>query len=135
VREALTEPADPGEQEKGSKMKNAQSRYLLCGHTVTRTWMVSDDSEPVAYNNLCYECRKSLVGKRVDFIRYGSLPESGYSMNWSTGGYEKGVSVYLPGQTARAEFETRKKITGSAVVVGLGSDDEILIDANTIEYK
>ena len=86
----------------------------------------------------CYSCMKALFGKRVSFIRYGDIPESGRSINWAENRYEAGVSCYLVEggkimHTVRGEFCDRNVICGTAIAVGTGSDDELLIDASTIE--
>lgn len=74
-----------------------------------------------------------MIGTRIEFTRYGRIPANGQSVNWATGETEKGVSVYSSSSVVRAEFEDREAITGEALVIGLGSDGEPLIDARTID--
>jgi len=75
-----------------------------------------------------------MIGTRIQFKRYGRIPANGQSKNWATGELEVGVSVYSDSDVIRAEFEERDiVIEGEALVVGLGSDGEPLIDARTID--
>ena len=104
----------------------------ICGHTRNRPGV------DMTWKHRCYTCRSAEIGTRIQFVRYGAIPASGHSINWAQNTAEEGVAVYrLLGNgvhepTLRAEFASRIPITGTAVMVGTGSDDEPIIDATTI---
>lgn len=106
-----------------------------CGH-----WRYNVSHEDNISRRLCYDCRLALVGTRIDFIRYGDVPESGLSYNYTDNRSESGVSVYgIDPDTGDADqFSfidiSRPTIRGSAICIGYGSDDEPIIDADTIIY-
>ncbi len=82
---------------------------------------------------ICYDCRMSLVGTEIDFIRFGAPPKDGYSYNYQSGRNEIGVSVYLVQNgnirdTIRGEFSDRTMYVGKGVMVGTGGDDEPLVE-------
>ena len=82
---------------------------------------------------LCWDCKQALIGQVVEFVRFGAPPECGRSYNYATNQAEAGVSGYLmiDGQiygTIRSEFADRQRYVGRGVVVGIGSDDEIVVD-------
>ena len=86
---------------------------------------------------LCYDCKMSLVGTEINFIRFGAPPKSGQSWNYSENKPENGVSVYLvqDGQvkdTIRWEFaDERPAYVGKGVVLGIGGDDEFVVEITT----
>lgn len=97
-----------------------------------------DNSRTYNAKNKCHSCMSKLFGKRVEFIRFGEMPESGLSINYAENKYESGVSCYLVENnnivgTVRSEFEDRKIIRGTAIAIDTGSDDELIIDMNTVE--
>lgn len=103
-----------------------------CGHTKYYC-----PQQVINSNKMCYDCKHELIGKEIEFIRFGDIPASGRSINYTESTWESGVSVYLAKdgnaiETIRAEFADRPKYTGYAIVVDTGSDDEFLIDADTI---
>jgi hypothetical protein len=88
--------------------------------------------------SLCYHCKMALVGTSVDFVRFGAVPESGRSWNHAESKPEAGVSVYLVQEniirdTLRWEFaDTRTMYIGKGIVLGVGGDDEIVVEITTI---
>ncbi len=104
-----------------------------CGHETS--YHPLDYSSP----GKCYGCMEELFGTRVEFIRFGDIPDGGRSANWSDDTLEKGVSCYLVEgggvvDVVRSEFGCRDKIIyGTAIVIDTGSDGEPIIDAGTIE--
>jgi hypothetical protein len=99
-----------------------------CGHT---KWTASHNSGKIS--RPCHDCMVAMIGTRKTVVRYGELPANGKSYNFADNKQEMGVSCYFDGQIPRPEFTSRKKIIFTAVVVGIGSDDEPLIDTDSIE--
>jgi len=102
-----------------------------CGHK--SDWCPGHD---IQSRGPCYSCKTELIGTEVNFLRCGKPPVGGYSYNYQVGQYESGVSVYLVRDnvildTVRSEFVDRPWYVGRGVVVGIGGDDEILVDVVT----
>ena len=53
--------------------------HTKCGHESDR--LNHSFNRVVTFDNLCWECLKALKGTEVDFIRFGKVPEDGYSYN------------------------------------------------------
>lgn len=71
---------------------------------------------------------KDPVGPKRIYFRLGKPPESGRSLNRSTGEYEKGVSVYVTPQAGSiAGFVERPVYYGEGEQIGIGGDDEPVI--------
>ena len=115
---------------KGNKMI-----HFSCGHSGD----FGTGKREVRLNKLCYNCKKSLIGKKIDFVRFGNMPENGYSWNYSENCAESGVSVYLVqngvvADVVRGEFANRTIYCGQGIAVGFGGDGELLVD-NITTYK
>ena len=91
----------------------------------------------IVTKKLCYDCRMSLVGTEISFIRFGAPPKNRCSWNYSENRPEKGVSVYLvrDGQildSLRWEFaDERPAYIGKGIVLGIGGDDEFVVEIIT----
>ena len=99
-----------------------------------------DNSRTFEAKKKCYRCMSKLFGTRVEFIRFGEMPESGLSINHAENTYEVGVSCYLVENneivgTMRSEFADREVIKGTAIAIDTGSDDELIIDMTTVELR
>lgn len=100
-------------------------RFYGCGHTVRQH--DNGDSKTAQW---CHECRKALVGTEIACLRRGKPPVSGFSRNHATGAMEAGVSVYhlVDGIVADVDrFQDRPAYVGRGVVVGFGSDGELVV--------
>jgi len=107
---------------------------FACGHKKSYFF----PGEEKTSKNFCYECKQMLIGKTVEFVRFGKAPESGYSWNYAEGCQESGLSVYLLADnkiigTVRSEFADRTAYIGTGVACGIGGDDEILVEAFTMK--
>lgn len=118
-----------------SQLEKEYYYYEKCSHRTKST----NRFQAIKLDGLCWECKKKLIGTRQNVVRFGNIPESGHSKNYASNSYEEGVSVYFEWDNPRGEFQERDKVLKfSAIVVGYGSDDEPLIDADTIkpvDYK
>ncbi len=97
-----------------------------------------DNTRTYHASKKCCSCMSKLFGTRVEFVRYGDMPENGCSINYAENTYESGVSCYLVENgeimhTVRGEFEDRKVIRGAAIAIDTGGDDELIIDMDTVE--
>jgi hypothetical protein len=111
-----------------------------CTRKATSPW-AADES----YDFPCRKCSSgydtNIIGTRIEFIRYGAMPVSGFSTNHRDGTSEAGVSVYavFDGEPRHVGFYydivSRTALRGSAICVGLGSDGEPLIDMATAELR
>ena len=105
--------------------------HTVCGHESDKCNY--SFSKTVKFNTLCWDCLKAFNGKEVDFIRFGSAPEDGFSYNYSEGKNEVGVSAYLVQndkvvQRIRSEFVSiRPMFIGRGIVTGFGGDGEICV--------
>ena len=112
-----------------------------CGHEEAKSYYFfsASDTDRIKHNNsstICYDCRQAAIGQRVDVVRYGDLPVSGRSYNYRDGKYENGVSCYFAAAKPSPFIaDGRKKIEFSAIVMGLGSDSEPVIDMGTVIYQ
>ncbi len=103
-----------------------------CGHKREGMDRIGENKEyNVSYP--CYDCQQMMIGTRQIVIRYGDLPQNGKSYNYRDNKNEIGVSCYLPSMRPRPEFSCREKHEYSAIIIGWGSDDEPIIDAETIK--
>ena len=69
----------------------------------------------------------------ITAFRFGAAPENFISWNYRENCPEKGLSVYVDGDTVRSEFTSRKKFEYAGLPVGKGGDGETLILAFDVE--
>lgn len=106
-----------------------------CGHrnAIPGSPLFPDETKHVP--GLCLECRTARIGEVIDFVRYGSIPESGSSCNHRDRTSEGGVSVYevRDGHPVYVGWyfgiiEREVVIRGRGRIVGWGSDGEPLVE-------
>jgi len=118
---------------------------LIVGMTINRFTCGHESSEPGWGNDIhqypfvCSECRNARIGEKIEFVRHGTPPSSGYSVNHRDGTTEDGVSVYeVKNGTIDYvgwyfDISDRPMFRGFGIIVGFGSDHEPVVKILSIK--